>query len=208
LLVTEVKQRPAPAEHDGMAGLPRRDRSAISVKEHAELAHLAGMVHADDPFTPCDVLDRVSGVGPFPVQDRRDLQGGRVEKDILGAVVTVHEHLAVPCGGGEGRDLAGAELVDSPEHGAAGAQHAVRLAGFKQLLPMDAAHERHGQAPVAVIQDLWHRKLALQSLQHGVLKVGPGQRARLLVVLHDGRAVSERAVGVAVPQRPHPPHPC
>ena len=47
-------------------------------------------MHADDPFTPRQILDRVSRVGPLPVQDRGDIQSCRIEKDIVGAVVTVH----------------------------------------------------------------------------------------------------------------------
>lgn len=59
--------------------------------------------------------------------------------------------------------------VDSLEHDAAGAQHAVGLAGFKQFLSVDAAQERHGQEPVAGVQDLRHRNPALQGAQHGML---------------------------------------
>jgi hypothetical protein len=80
LPVAEVRQGPAPVEHEPLAIGPRRDRPAIGVEEHAEQAHL---VHADDPLTPRQVLDRVSSVGPFPVQDSGDLQGGRLEPDIL-----------------------------------------------------------------------------------------------------------------------------
>lgn len=93
--------------------------------------------------------------------------------------------------------------VDALEHGAAGVQHATAVASFKQFLPVDTAHERHGQAPVGGIQDLRHRDPALQGAQRGVLTLGPGQRAGSLIALHDCRAVAERAVGVAVPQRPH-----
>ena len=51
--------------------------------------------------------------------------------------------------GGFGGNLAGVKLVDSAEHGAARPQHPAPVAGLKQLLAVDAAHERHGEAFVA-----------------------------------------------------------
>src|SRR6266851_732793 len=204
VVVAEVEQGSAPVEHECLAIGPRRDCPAIGVEKRTEQARVSGMVHADDPLAPGEVVDRVSGVGPFPVQDPGDLQGYGVEKDILGAVVPVHEHLPATCGAREGRGhLAGIKLVDPLEHGAAGAQHAAAVAGFKQFLSVDAGHERHGQAPVAEVQDLRHRDPGLQGAQHGVLNPEPGQRAGSLIALHDGRAVPERAIGVAVPQRLH-----
>jgi hypothetical protein len=204
LLAAEVEQGPAAVEHDRLAGRPRWDGRAVGVEEHTEQAHLAGMVHADNPLAPRQVIDWLSRVGPFPVQDRGDLQGRRVEKDIVGAVVPVHEDLPLTRGVRKGGgDFADVKLVDLPERGAAGAQHAVAAAGFKQFLSVEAAHEPHRQAAIRRAQDWWHQDPALQGAQHRMLTLGPGQRTGSLIALHDRRAVPERAVGVAVPQRLH-----
>jgi hypothetical protein len=64
--------------------LPRGNGPAVGVEQHVEQAYQAGMVHADDPFTPRQILDRVSLAGPLPVQDRGDIQSCRIEKDIVG----------------------------------------------------------------------------------------------------------------------------
>src|SRR5271170_1410428 len=204
LPVAEVEQGPAPAGHDRLTGRPRRDLPAVPAEEPADQARVAGMVHADDPLAPREVLGGISRVGPFPVQDRGDFRGGRVEQDVVGAIIAVHEDVSPARGAGEGGgDLAGVDAVDAPQHGAAGAQHVAAPAGVQQLLAVDAGHERHGQALVPGAQDGRHRDPALQRGEHGALVPGPGQRAGALVALGHGGAVPERAVGVAVPKRPH-----
>lgn len=71
-----------------------------------------------------------SSIGsPGCAQDSGDLQGSRVEQDVLGAIVAVHENLpATRAAGQRGCDLAGIKLVDEPQHCAAGAQHAGAVA--------------------------------------------------------------------------------
>ena len=114
----------------------------------------------------------------------------------------MYENLPITWTAGEGGgDLARVDLVDALQRGAAGVQDAVAVAGFQQLLPVDAAHEPHGQAATGSTQDRQHRDPSLQDVKNGVLLLESGERAGPLIALHDRRTVSERAIGIAVPQR-------
>lgn len=54
-----------------------------------------GVVHANDPFGPREVFDRIADVGRFPVENTGDTIGMQVEEHVLRSEVAVHDHRAV-----------------------------------------------------------------------------------------------------------------
>jgi hypothetical protein len=80
--LAEVEEGAAPGEHRVLACRPG-GRAAVRAEEPVEGGGLLRVMHAHDPLAPGQILHRVPGMGPFPVQDGRDLPVGLVEQDVV-----------------------------------------------------------------------------------------------------------------------------
>src|ERR1700760_520482 len=92
-LLAHFEHFPAPGDHRLMACRPSGSMLG-GAEEGGKSTGLGRMMHADDPLTPGQILYRVPGMDPFPVHDRGDLLGLGIEQDVVGTVITVHQHRA------------------------------------------------------------------------------------------------------------------
>ena len=209
--LAEVHQPSAPNQHRRLSVGPGRT-IAVPREERVQRAYLCRVVHPNDPLAPGQVLDPMTGVSPLPVEDSGDLQGLRVEQEVVRAEIPMHEDLA----GFRPRPrqyLGQRQLMDPREDASTGMEHVRCPAGVHQVLTVRAMHEPEpdlapeprlmARSEVHVVQYWWDRQQPLQTPENRTFELPANLRLRPGVPLDDNDPVAGRVVGVPVR---HPLH--
>jgi len=135
-------------------------QTAVPGEQSSQRTDLLRVVHPNDPLAPGQVLDPMTGVSPLPVEDSGDLQGLRVEQEVVRAEIPMHEDLA----GFRPRPrqyLGRRQLMDPREDASTGMEHVRCPAGVHQVLTVRAMHEPFDHLVFRALAGSHHRWRAL-----------------------------------------------
>ena len=183
-------------DHGLVARLPRRSRS-VGSEEFLKRVNSVRMMHPNDPFCPCEVLDGIAHVSKLPVDERDDL-APCVKEQVLGTEVAMYSNRPVTaqhrCQ--HGRAIA----LELPEQRSGCSQDRLRRPRAHQLLTRCPVNPRHAK-PAMWLIDVRHcgnRKDRNDTAQAFCFAAKSGSGITTFVHLLDGPADAAGLVRVAL----------
>jgi hypothetical protein len=160
-----------------------------------------GMVSADDPFAPGQVLDWVAEMRELPVQEPGHGERRRVEQHVIRPEVAVDDH---PPGRARQIEVSYGHGVQHAEQ-PAGARSTGRMCpcSIRSWPAVHAGRELHGELAGKRRVDLGHRHATAQAVEHLAFSREACGGVRALVGLDDDGPAAGGVIGVAVSQRVH-----